>query len=258
MKSTKQFHCPLCGISAASEHHLQKHINGSSRYGGHDGMGRTDQPSPVPRPALSEPADPLLRDYLVLLNRWRAVPKYQYERATGTLLALFLPSFLEWKLGGSVTLIAPEFPLKKAGSAQSTNADFLLNRRDPSGQDEWILAELKTDRSSRRDDQLQVYQALLKTTPGVLMRGLQQVEARSAKKQKYRYLRGLIGSSPLPDKVRFVIISQDPEKDAFPEFIWLTFRDWQEMPAPPRWDTQWPSVRDHLIGPLADEEKRSS
>lgn len=65
----------------------------------------------------------------------RVVPKYQFERASEPFLAMFLAEALETAGYGRLEYLAPEFPLKKRGSSQSTNVDHTLKSENG----DWLL-----------------------------------------------------------------------------------------------------------------------
>jgi len=56
----------------------------------------------------------------------RRIPKYQFERASEPFLSLFIEEALQTLKKTNIKFIVPEFPLKKADNAQSTNADYLF------------------------------------------------------------------------------------------------------------------------------------
>lgn len=119
-----------------------------------------------------------------IIDKGRMIPKFQVERAIGPILGFFLaknPSLL----GGNVTLLATEFPLKKIGSLQSTNIDWLLFDEDDK---QLVFLELKTDSSSFKREQLERYLKFLKDpSPWVnLTKGLRDIR-RAPSPYQYKY-----------------------------------------------------------------------
>lgn len=101
-----------------------------------------------------------LSDSLIVLMKhlvkWRQYPKYALERRLDIFLTPFLAPYLSERMEAPVELVAPEFPLKRPGNAQSTNIDYLLycrSERDP----RWVFLELKTDARSISKEQLSTY-----------------------------------------------------------------------------------------------------
>src|SRR4051794_2891225 len=90
------------------------------------------------------------------------IPKVQVERAVGPLLSIFLAPVLsatlraDPALSGELTLLCPEFPLKKDGVNQSTNIDWLL--LNPARR-QLLFVELKTADTSLDAAQSAIYHA---------------------------------------------------------------------------------------------------
>lgn len=99
-----------------------------------------------------------LEEVFTRLVEFKQLPKYQFERRVDAFLVGFLPDLLGSLWGGRVVPVAPEFPLKKAGSNQSTNVDhvFYVRHKDPPG-DYWLWLELKTDMGSIDWPQVETY-----------------------------------------------------------------------------------------------------
>ena len=94
---------------------------------------------------------PTIADLFCLLDRWRHLPAYQFERRADIFFALFLPEVLRERLSVEIncTLI-PEFPIKKMGNNQSKKADYLVLSKNG---ERAFLVELKTDMASISESQ---------------------------------------------------------------------------------------------------------
>jgi len=93
------------------------------------------------------------------LESWRKLPKYQLERRLDIFFSIYLKEIVEvfYKeiLKEEIQLsevIIPEFPLKKDGSNNSTNVDYVMFCKKKT---KVILTELKTDVSSVNDKQIE-------------------------------------------------------------------------------------------------------
>src|SRR5438309_2135022 len=90
------------------------------------------------------------------------IPKVQIERVVGPILSMFLADVLtetlrdDPVLSGQLTLIGPEFPLKKSVGNDSTNVDWLLLNQSRS---QLLLVELKTSDTSFKQVQIDSYRA---------------------------------------------------------------------------------------------------
>ena len=99
---------------------------------------------------------PTIERIFELLDRWRHLPTYQFERRTDIFFALFLPEVLRAHLleqNCSIEInptLIPEFPIKKKSSNHSKKADYLALSKD---EKRAFLIELKTDMASRREEQ---------------------------------------------------------------------------------------------------------
>jgi hypothetical protein len=171
------------------------------------------------------------------------------------LLLLYIERILdavEPRAGSGYKLVAPEFPFKKQGSNQSTNADYLLLHRSSRT---LLLVELKTDRSSLSMSQINTY-ARYKSLPEPsrrLREDLQAIREASAKRVKYDRLLGRIEElSPEFDncrelQVRYLVPDALEEKllgAAEPEEI-LPFRRLPaELPGPG--SAEWRVLREAM------------
>lgn len=138
------------------------------------------------------------------LVRNRNIPKYQFERAVEPFLSIFLEEALERCLGEPLNFVVAEFPLKKPENAQSTNADYLF--RLATG--DWLLVELKTERSRVRLEQLEVYQSCVGSRFEHLVARLETIENATRQKRKYKHLRSALeGHRPYDGKVQVLYVT---------------------------------------------------
>lgn len=177
-------------------------------------------------PTFAAPTDPYLASVFRMLAAFKALPKYQFERRVDALLTVFLPELLSRMLGGEVQVVAPEMPIKKPNSNQSTNIDYLLFRRGAGANpndDRWLFFELKTDPASIRDEQLAIYMRARTRGMGALLKDLDAIRGTTAAKAKYAALHALI--APFPVDVPIEIILLAPNRVEHPAIHSITFRD---------------------------------
>jgi hypothetical protein len=122
-----------------------------------------------------------------LLDTWRHLPKYQLERRADIFFAGCLPDFLGARFGVEIhPLLIPEFPIMRAlpevADRASCNIDYLALTRDLRY---GFLVELKTDSSSRRDEQDQYLQRAKSMGLRGLVEQLLQIVCASKHKHKY-------------------------------------------------------------------------
>ena len=123
------------------------------------------------------------------------IPKSQIERAVGPILSMFLADVLtetfrrDAALSGKISMVCPEFPLKKSSNWQSTNIDYLLFNED---RKQLIFLELKTSDTSVGAQQCEIYRSKQKEVKArggaFLIEDLVQIRDRSSEQGKYRYL----------------------------------------------------------------------
>lgn len=125
-----------------------------------------------------------------IIDKGRLTPKFQVERAIGPILGFFLEKYPSL-LGGDFTMLAAEFPLKKPGSGELTNIDWLLFDRSGSSP-QLVLLELKTgEPSGFKVEQLKTYLEILKAPkPWPRLWGdFKQIrDARGSYKYKYEFM----------------------------------------------------------------------
>ena len=118
------------------------------------------------------------------LVQLRSIPKYQFERAVEPLLSLFIKEALQQRFNETMDFVVAEFPLKKNNNNQSTNADFLFRSRNG----DWILVEIKTERTSVRPEQIEVYDSRVGVRFRKLWDDLMDIVNATSKKSKYDML----------------------------------------------------------------------
>ncbi|NCB10803.1 MAG: hypothetical protein EOM78_04130 [Erysipelotrichia bacterium] len=134
----------------------------------------------------------------IIVNDGVNTPKAQVERYLSPILAIFLEEILKAKFGNKYQMIAPEFPIKKGTIGetnrpnQSTNIDYLMFNAT---QNKFTFIELKTDSSSFKPSQLDIYNQLEKICVGddkvfgqLLYDDLLEIKKASSYKNKYQYL----------------------------------------------------------------------
>jgi len=124
-----------------------------------------------------------------LLDTWRHLPNYQLERRADIYFALYLPEVLEIKLGLSFNpLLIPEFPIRigtiypNIKSNKSVKVDYLALSNDRTSA---VLVELKTDDSSRRENQDKHMLSAKQVGFANLLEGVKLIFPTTNKKKKY-------------------------------------------------------------------------
>ena len=147
------------------------------------------------------------------LRDWAPLPKYQLERRIDIFITPFLEALVGSALGGTASLVVPEFPLRtlrrppsaselrlapstpgeapeKKETAHTVNADYLFWVQPPGGPPFWVILELKTDPRSFDDDQASLYLETRELGMKVLRKDIKDVMEASGKyAPKYAHLR---------------------------------------------------------------------
>lgn len=98
------------------------------------------------------------KEIFSLLSENKKFPAYQAERRIDIFINLFLEVILKhYDSKADYKFIAPEFPLRKVSSFQSTKVDYLCLKENSSGEKEILLVELKTDVGSFDEEQCRIY-----------------------------------------------------------------------------------------------------
>ena len=138
---------------------------------------------------------PTIADLFCLLDRWRHLPAYQFERRADIFFALFLPEVLGAHLSEkncsveiNPTLI-PEFPIKNKGNNGSKKADYLALSTD---RKRAFLVELKTDMDSIEKKQCANLHEAADEGLKKLVMGILDICGSPHKDPKYVYLLKLL------------------------------------------------------------------
>ena len=135
------------------------------------------------------------------MDAWRHLPNYQLERRADLLFSLYLPEVLEAKLGFPISnLLVPEFPVR-IGTIypdipidKSYKIDYVALSADAKRA---ILVELKTEGSSRRENQDKYLLASRKAGFPALLGGVLDIFRATNSKRKYFALLELLESMGL-------------------------------------------------------------
>ena len=222
--------CPMCGKETKTGRGLAKHLSGGIRYGGHevpdtDALGVVAAQAEVPIQAISPMQKPppaierrdlppdaqaaFLYGALVRVVDNKDLPKYQFERVIDAFLGSFMPGIIGWAVGGSVELVAQEFPIRKPANNQSTNMDYVLFRQDEPGRPgTWLFVELKTDPSSVETSQALIYaERVVGRTMAALVEDVRRIRDASSKRPKYDELLGRFDGYPLDRGIGIIYLS---------------------------------------------------
>ncbi len=156
----------------------------------------------------SSPTGDFLLDFFSTIASNKELPKYQFERRVDAVLAIFLPDILAATYGWRIEVVVPEFPIKRADSNQTTNADYALFRHSgPSIRAAWILFELKTDATSIRDIQLRTYLKAREKGMRGLRRELEAVREATKHRQKYARLLERVDTFPVDAPIEILYLT---------------------------------------------------
>jgi hypothetical protein len=119
-----------------------------------------------------------LKDIFSLLDSNKGLPYYQAERRIDIFINLFLEEIIQqFTLFKNAKFIAPEFPLKRADSNRSSKIDYLCFDEI---QKSVLFVELKTDKNSFNEKQLEIYNRHLNW--GTCLKELQIISSFANKK----------------------------------------------------------------------------
>ena len=218
-------------------------------------------------------ADAYLKKTLSNLVANKKLPKYEFERAIEPFLSVFLPGIVASALderATAVSLVAQEFPLKKADCNQSTNVDYVLFSSTPSERP-WVFLELKTDTSSANKKQALTYAArLVKTPMEELLKEVETIKGVSKKPEKYGALLERFSLRPAAGFARLVYLTPLREdahsllpKGATPELVeefssiltCISFRELKSLDLA-TYPQAWALFRDKAISAIAPDTIR--
>lgn len=134
-----------------------------------------------------------VQDFMKHIIALTKTPKVQVERIVSPILGMFIEEIFNAKFkddsnySGKYELISPEFPLKKGGNYQSTNIDFLLLNREKKL---ILFLELKTDSSSYREEQYDIYlkykNRIEEDSARIFIADIENIKLNSDKSDKYK------------------------------------------------------------------------
>ena len=151
-----------------------------------------------------------LENLFNLLKVNKDFPNYQAERRIDIFLNYFLTKILTNYMGKKVEFICPEFPIKKIDNNLSTKLDYLCKTKD-----EIVFVELKTDTSSLKIKQANIYLKSSWTQCLIDLKTIYAAVKNKVHKKKYAILMDTINAveltkentplrifylSPLPDE----------------------------------------------------------
>lgn len=155
----------------------------------------------------------------------RNLPKYQFERCSEPFLALFLSEAIEHHFGLKVSIVAPEFPLKKENN-QSTNVDFAFKIL---GQG-WLFVEVKTVAEGPRPEQISAYRQASQKTVNELANDVKTIRSATTEKRKYDALLERVENCfPHIGNPRFLYLSPHKENPVACESPWLEWRSFETL-----------------------------
>lgn len=126
------------------------------------------------------------------LNRWRHFPAYQLERRADIFFSIYLAEVVAAFTGVPVSpRLIPELPIKRdliwpdRPSSQSVKVDYCLFAEDRS---QAFFIELKTDTSSRREEQDYYLEKIRELGFRRVVEGIKQIVLDTQSHQKYAHL----------------------------------------------------------------------
>lgn len=142
------------------------------------------------------------------LDQWRHLPNYQLERRADIFFSMYLKGFLEQQIKLTLSdIIIPEFPLKRdliwpdLPTNKSVKVDYVLFAKDKS---KALFVELKTDSSSRRDEQDEYLSKAREVGFHRFVEGFKDILLATSTHQKYFHLAkmlAVLGFLQLPNGI---------------------------------------------------------
>lgn len=167
-------------------------------------------------------------------------PKYQFERAVDVLISPFIEEWISCHFEQNIEYVTAEFPIKKKNNNQSTNADYLFKSDSP----EWIIVELKTEKTSLREEQFHPYKQAANSKWNDLKNDILCIKDASTKNKKYAHQYNQIskaeaGDHNAPVTILFITPHTERPENLPPMFKWLNlnkmFTDFNSQKAPEMW-----------------------
>lgn len=158
----------------------------------------------IDHPKLNE-FETYLQEVFQQLARFKKFPKYQLERRVDGFIGVFLTEISKANWGLETELVATEFPIKKKGSNQSTNIDYLLHRSENAlAKEAWLFVELETDLGSIGDKQLGAYRQAQKLGMRRLRTQLKAILKATKDKDKYGHLFAILEPFSLDHPIELI------------------------------------------------------
>jgi hypothetical protein len=142
------------------------------------------------------------------LDEWRHLPNYQLERRADIFFSMYLKGFFEQQTNQPLSdIIIPEFPLKRDliwpdfPTNKSVKVDYVLFTE---GKSNVLFVELKTDSSSRRDEQDEYLSRAKEVGFHRFVEGFKDILLATGAHQKYFHLAkmlAVLGFLHLPDDI---------------------------------------------------------
>jgi len=133
-----------------------------------------------------------IHDLFDRMDRWRHLPAYQLERRADLFFSLYLPDVVAKHTGAAVDAdIIPELPIRRdliwpeKPTHASVKVDYALFATDRS---KLFLVELKTDDTSRRDQQDVYLQRCVDLGCRAIVQGIIDISRKTKAHQKYGHL----------------------------------------------------------------------
>ncbi len=144
------------------------------------------------------------RKYFDMLIDWKKLPAYRLETRIDSILGYYLKDILQDKLNKVVSLVIPEFPLRKGtlnprnklDPNRSEKADFYVRCQDGVN----LLIEVKSASASRRVRQDEYLRLAQEIGMAALIEGLRQISTASRARHKYAHLRSKLLAGGLIDE----------------------------------------------------------
>ena len=128
--------------------------------------------------------------YFDLMVDWKKLPAYRFEPRIDSFIGYYLPEIISYYRKAEIIDIIPEFPIRGKTvfpdfpNEKSFRVDFLLiSKENPN-----FLVEVKTDSSSRRENQDSYLSRAKEEKLGSLINGIKPIYQATKAKKKYQHL----------------------------------------------------------------------